>query len=335
MYLLSEIAKEIDGELCGDDKEISSISEINNGSSSCLSFIDNPLYLKYYSSTNCGALIVSVNFKENDRENISLIKVNSPRLGLLKAIKLIYKDNDSRLDSEDDFKKTCAIDQTAIIGENLDIGTFVHISHNSIIGNNVCLGDHCIIGENVSIGDNVKLHNNVTIEKDCIIKDNSIIQSGTVIGSNGFGTVKDQDKHLNFPHIGKVVIGEDVWIGSNVSVDRGTIGDTLIGDNTKIDNLVQIGHNVKIGQSCILVSGVAIAGTATIGNNVSIGGQVGIVGHITIGDNCLIGAKSLVTKSFSDNLFISGNPAKIHKDRVREEVALRDLPQYMKKIKKL
>ena len=331
---MSEIAKKIDGQLIGPDKEVVQISEIDSGITGSLSFIDNPFYLKYYSTTKCSALIVSKDFKYNDRKDLSLIKVSSPRLGLLKVIKIMYNETLNLKKSVSDENYTY-IDETAIIGKKLHIGPFSSISENVSIGDNVLIGDNCSISSNVSIGNNVKLHTGVIIDRGCVIGDNSIIQSGTVIGSDGFGTVKDNDRHLNFPHIGNVIIGNDVWIGSNVSIDRGTIGDTCIGNNTKIDNLVQIAHNVKIGQSCIVVAGTAIAGTTLIGDNVSIGGQVGIVGHIKIGDNCLIGAKSLVTKSFSDNLFISGNPAKIHKDRVKEEVALRDLPQYMKKIKKL
>ena len=314
MYLLSDIADKINGQLVGSDKKIVEVSEIDSGKSKSLSFIDNPLYLKCYSTTECGALIVSKDFKPSDRKNISLIKVDNPRLGLLKAIQIIYKNQTSQ---EPTSKDT----------------SFIH--NDASIGDNFRLGSNCVISTDVSIGDNVVLHNNVVIEKGSIVGDNTIIQSGTVIGSDGFGTVLDKEEHLNFPHIGNVVIGRDVWIGSNVSIDRGTIGDTVIGDNTKIDNIVQIAHNVKIGKSCLIVSGTAIAGTTAIGNNVSIGGQVGITGHLKIGDNCLIGAKSLVTKSFAKGLFLSGNPAKIHKDRVKEEIALRELPQYIKKIKEL
>ena len=236
MYLLSEIANKINGQLIGPDKKIVEISEINNGESESLSFIDNPQYLKYYPTTKCGALIVGNDFKDSNREDISLIKVSNPRLGLLKAIKIIYKNKlNSKISKSNRVENDCYIDKSAIIGENLCLGKFSSISHDVSIGNNVIIGDNCSISHNVSIGDNVKLHNNVIIEKDCIIGNNSIIQSGTVVGSDGFGTVKDKNNHLNFPHIGNVIIGEDVWIGSNVSIDRGTNGDTIIGNNTKID----------------------------------------------------------------------------------------------------
>ncbi len=332
MFKLSHIAKKINGKLIGPDKNILRVSEINDGDSCTLSFIDNPLYLKYYSSTKCGALIVSEDFKDSRRKEVSLIRVKKPRLGLLKAIKFIHNN----MASDTSFKyETSFIHHDASIGSNLNLESFNTIQNGVKLGDNVRLGNNCIISENSTIGNNVILHNNVVVEKNCTIGDNTIIQSGTVIGSDGFGTVVEDGKHLNFPHIGNVIIGSDVWIGSNVTIDRGTIGKTIVGDNTKIDNLVQIAHNVEIGQSCIIVSGAAIAGTSKIGDNVSIGGQVGIVGHITIGDNCMIGAKSLVTKSFSKGLFLSGNPAKIHKDRVKEEIALRKLPNYMKKIIKL
>ena len=311
MLSLSKIAKEINGELVGADLNINSICQIDKGQPGSLSFIDNPIYIKKYKTTKCSALIVNNDFKIDSNSKISIIKVDNPRLGLLKAINLIYPNNNS----------INGVSASSIIHED------------SIVGKNLSIGHHSIISENVTIGDNVIIGNNVSIEKDTVIGSKTIIQSGAVIGADGFGTVKNNNLNSNMPHIGRVVLGEDIWIGSNTTIDRGSIGETMIGDNTKIDNLIQIAHNVEIGKSCLIASGTAIAGTTIIGNNVSIGGQVGIVGHLSIGHNCLIGAQSLVTKSFSDNLFISGTPAKIHKDRIKEDIALRNLPQFFKKIK--
>ena len=283
-----------------------------------LSFIDNPLYLKQYFTTKCSALIVNKIFKESSRKDISLIKVENARLGLLKAIQLIYpKENNIQ-------------EISTTIGDNFKTGKFTHISNGCKIGNNVIIGNNCSISANSIIGDNVEISNNVVICRDTVIGDCTIIQSGAILGSDGFGTVKDNNRHLNFPHIGKVIIGKDVWIGSNTTIDKGSIGDTVIGDNTKIDNLIQIAHNVSIGKSCLIASGVAIAGTTLIGNKVSIGGQVGIIGHLSIGDNTIIGAKSLVTKSFPEDVFISGNPATLHQDRVKRDIALRKLPDFIK-----
>ncbi|MAX10299.1 MAG: UDP-3-O-(3-hydroxymyristoyl)glucosamine N-acyltransferase [Candidatus Marinimicrobia bacterium] len=301
--LLSEIAVKVQGQLDGKDLSVSEVSEIDKGSNESISFIDNPIYIKKYFSTKCSALIVGIDFEHTSKTGLSLIRVENPRLALLKLINLMYPQ----------------------INKNNDKSDSDYISSESQIGNNVKIGNNCSISSRAIIGDDVCIGNNVIIEHDVIIGQKTIIQSGAVIGSDGFGTVKDNDKHLNFPHIGKVIIGNDVWIGSNTTIDRGSIGDTIIGDNTKIDNLIQIAHNVKIGKSCLIASGTAIAGTSIIGNNVSIGGQVGIVGHLKIGDNCMIGAKSLVTKSFTENLFISGNPAMLHKKRIKQDVALRKL----------
>ena len=310
----------VQGHLEGADLPISKVSEIDTGSDGSLSFIDNPIYIKKYFTTRCSALMVRKDFEHNNRKDISLIKVTNPRLALFKVINLLYPHIDK--------KNTRTQSQ---IRENSQSRNFNFISDNVQIGNNFQIGSNCSISDGVIIKDNVKISNNVSIEHGVIIGNNTIIQSGAVIGSDGFGTVRDGNKHLNFPHIGKVIIGNDVWIGSNTTIDRGSIGDTLIGDNTKIDNLIQIAHNVQIGKSCLIAAGAAIAGTTVIGDNVSIGGQVGIVGHLEIGDNCLIGAKSLVTKSFSSNLFISGNPAKLHKERIRQDVALRKLANNIKK----
>ena len=311
MLSLSKIAKEINGKLVGADLNITSICQIDKGKKGSLSFIDNPSYIKKYKNTKCAALIVNNNFKIDSNSKVSLIKVDNPRFGLLKAINLLYPNNKSK--------------------KSINSSSVIH--KNSIIGKNLSIGHHSIISENVTIGDNVIIGNNVSIEKDTIVGSQTIIQSGSVIGSDGFGTVRNKNKNFNMPHIGKVILGEDIWIGSNTTIDKGSLGDTIIGDNTKIDNLIQIAHNVEIGKGCLIASGTAIAGTTIIGDNVSIGGQVGIVGHLNIGNNCLIGAQSLVTKSFSDNLFISGSPAKIHKDRVKEDIALRNLPEFLKNIK--
>ena len=309
---LSEIANEIGGALEGKDFAITEIREIDKGNIGSLSFIDNPLYFKQYHSTKCSGLIVNESFKESSRTDVSLIKVENARLGLLKAINLIYSSYNIE-------------NEPAKIGDNFKSGKFTHVSNNCVIGDNVIIGSNCSLLPNSIIGDNVEIGSNVVIHSDTVIGENTIVQSGSILGSDGFGTVNDNGKHLNFPHIGKVIIGQDVWIGSNTTIDRGSIGDTIIGDNTKIDNLIQIAHNVKIGKSCLIASGTAIAGTSIIGNNVSIGGQVGIVGHLKIGDNCMIGAKSLVTKSFPENLFISGNPAMLHRKRIKQDVALRKL----------
>ena len=317
-FLLSDIAKKINGKLIGEDRDIFEISEIQNGKKGSLSFIDNPIYSKYYQSTKCSGIIVNNKFRVNPNLNISILIVDNTRLALLKAIKIIYqkKKNNSKA--------------SPILSKNIEIGKNSFIANDCSIGEGTKIGHNCTVMDNCKIGNNVCISNNVVLHEDTEIGSNTVIQSGAIIGSDGFGTVLDNGNHLNFPHIGKAIIKDDVWIGSNTTIDRGTIGDTIIGRNSKLDNLIQIAHNVEIGEGCLIAAGVAIAGSTKIGNKVSIGGQVGIVGHLKIGNNVSIGAKSLVTKSFKNNYFISGNPASNHKDRVKRDIALRKLPQLIK-----
>ena len=211
------------------------------------------------------------------------------------------------------------------ISNNANIGIDVFIDDNVVIYPGSYIGDGSSIGKNTIIYPNVILYDHVTIGKDCKI------DSGTTIGSDGFGLINHKKTNISIPHVGNVIIGSNVSIGANCCIDRGTINDTIINDGCKLDNLIQIGHNVILGEGCVLAAQVAIAGSTKLGNYVTVAGQTGIIDHLAIGDNTTIAAKSLVCNSLKKNSFVSGIPANIHKDVLKQYAAIKKLPNFFKK----
>jgi UDP-3-O-[3-hydroxymyristoyl] glucosamine N-acyltransferase len=231
---------------------------------------------------------------------------------------------------------TAFIDPTAKLGKDTAIGKNVVISAGCELGNNVKIFHNTVIGENVEIGNDTLIYPNITIRENCKIGSSVIIHSGTVIGSDGFGyTPDDNGVYQKIPQIGNVVIEDDVEIGSNVSVDRAALGSTTIMKGAKIDNLVQIAHNVTIGKNTVISAQTGVSGSTRVGNNSILAGQSGIVGHIEIGDKVIVGAQSGVSKSIKTPGTYSGSPALELKSRLRLEAQIRNLPKYAERIKKL
>ena len=225
------------------------------------------------------------------------------------------------------------IEDSAIIGKNCNIAPNVYIGHDVIIGDNVTIMPHSTICQGVKIGDDCIINPNVVIREFCILGKGCAIQPGAIIGGDGFGYIKIGGNNTKIEQIGAVVLEDYVDIGANTTVDRGAIGDTIIKKYTKIDNLVQIAHNDVIGENCLIISQVGIAGSTTVGDNTIIAGQVGVNGHITIGSNVVIGAQSGVMSDVPDNQGLSGHPLVEHKEDMRIRVAMRKLPETIKKIK--
>ncbi len=227
------------------------------------------------------------------------------------------------------------IEDSAKIGKNVSIAPNVYIGHDVVIGDNVVLYPHVFIGEGAVIGEGSILYSNVSIREFVKVGRECIFQSGAVIGSDGFGFVKVQGNNMKIEQIGSVVIEDFVEIGANTTVDRGTIGNTLIKKYTKIDNLVQVAHNDRIGENCLIVSQVGIAGSTEIGNNVTLAGQTGVAGHIKIGDNIVIGSKSGVSGDVKSNQILSGYPLVDHKEDLKIKVSMKKLPELLKRVKAL
>lgn len=225
---------------------------------------------------------------------------------------------------------TAVISPKATLGQNVCVGAYTVIEDGATIGDNTVIFPQCYIGKDVTIGKNCYLYPQVVIREQCVLKDYVILQAGAKIGSDGFGFMFHDGRHQKIPQIGNVIIGNDVEIQSNACVDRAKIASTVIGDNTKIDNLVQIGHNVNIGMSSICCAQVGVAGTTDIGNGVILAGQVGLAGHMTIGDRAQVGAQSGVMCSIPAGQTYFGYPAMPQREAFKQQVILRKLPQMYK-----
>ena len=329
MNNIIEISKFLNGKIIGKNLEIKGLCDIENGRKKCISFILNKSYTKYLKTTKASALIIPSSFKIPVDSNKTFILVENPNKAFIKLLKF-YDTKSNHIG----ISKKSIISLKSNIGENCFIDDNVIIKDNVQIGNRVIIKSGTIIDSNSIIGDDTFINSNVTINHNIKIGSRCFIESGTVIGSDGFGTVYYDNKHVKIPHIGAVVLKDDILIGSNCSIDRGTINDTFIDENTKIDNMVHIGHNVQIGKSCLICAQTGIGGSCNIGNNVTIGGKVGFIDHINVGDNSRIVAHSMVYKSIPENSYFSGDPARNHKDRVKQDILISKLSDLYKKIKK-
>ena len=320
MILVDKIAKVINGNVFGDKSfKVKGVCDIENGQKNCISYIDNNKYKKYLKRNIASVIIVNLDFK-TDTDKI-YIKVKNPSLSFIKVMNLFIPKNNIK------YKvcKTSVLHSTVQTGKNIFIGSHVTIEENVLVGNNVKIYSGSYIGENSIIGNNSKIFSNVSIYNNCIIGNNCKIDSGTIIGADGFGLTKDKKKNINIPHIGRVIIKDDVFIGANCCIDRGTIKDTIINENCRLDNLIQIAHNVNIGKGCVIAAQVGIAGSSVLEDYVTIAGQAGIIDHIRIGEQTIITAKTLVCNSTEKKSFLSGNPAQPHREFLKQQLLLRNL----------
>ncbi len=329
---LSDAADLVGGKIIGDENlVIKNIAKIEEAESGDLTFLYLPAYEKFLSDTKASAVLIKPEFQKSNK-NISYIEVQNPNAAFLKIVNSFFKPefNLSGID------ETAFIDPSAEIGENVAIGKNVVISANCKIGNNTKIYHNTVILENVEIGSDTLIFQNVSIRENCKIGNRVIIHSGTVIGSDGFGYAPNSDgSYAKIPQIGNVIIEDEAELGSNVSVDRASIGSTVIKKGAKIDNLVQIAHNVVVGEHTVISAQTGISGSTKIGSNCILAGQVGIVGHIQITDKVIIGAQSGVSKSLSKSATYMGSPAKEHRTFLVQEAHVRNIADYANKIKNL
>ena len=330
---LKDICEHIGGELSGDGEiEITGISGINEAVPNQITFVANAKYLSAIATTQASAIIIGRGVSGNGK---STICVDNPYWGFVQVLELFARDTERQQQN--------GIHETAIIGENVSIGQRVTIDAYSVIEDNAAIGDNTVIkpfvyvGEGSKIGKDGLIYSQVSIRENITIGDRVIIHSGAVIGSDGFGFTPDPDKHRPYkiPQIGTVVIEDDVEIGANTTIDRATISETLIKNGTKLDNLVQIAHNVVIGKDCCLAAQTGIAGSSQLGDRINIAGQSGVIGHLSLGENTIIYSKSAVTKDIPPGSQLSGIPARPHKQELRFQASIRKVPELLQEFNRL
>lgn len=329
---LKEISDFIGGKITGDEKlEIKNLAKIEEAEPGDLTFLYLSQYEKYVPSTKASALLVKPGFNKS-RSDISYIEVQDPNKAFFKLIRKFFPPSFPM----EGIDSTAFVHPDAVLGENVSLGKNVVVSKGCRIGNNVKIFHNSVLLQDVEIGKDCLIFQNVSIRENCRIGNRVIIHPGTVIGSDGFGFEPDEEgKFHKIPQIGNVIIEDDVELGSNVSVDRASIGSTIIKKGVKIDNLVQIAHNVIIGENSIISAQAGISGSTKVGKNCFILGQAGLTGHIEIADNVILIAQSGVSKSITKAGTYFGSPAKDIKTAFKLESHIRNLPEYVKKISDL
>ena len=307
-FTAEQLAGFLNGKIEGDPSvRVNDVSKIEEGKSGTLAFLANPKYNKYIYDTDASIVLINQDLVLEKKVKATLIRVKDAYEAFASLLDL-YEQSKPR---KTGISPNASIAETATTGENLYAGDFVYVGEGAVIGDNVRLYPQVYIGDRVSIDDNTILYPGVRVMEGCRVGRDCIIHSGTVIGSDGFGFALEQDStsRRKVPQVGNVVIGNDVEIGANVAIDRATMGSTRIGNGVKMDNLIQIAHNVEIGENSVVVAQAGVAGSTKIGKNVILAAQAGLVGHITIGDGAIIAAQAGVAHSIKEKEVVLGSPA--------------------------
>ena len=321
---LEEVAAFVGGRIKGEGNiTIKGVASIKDAKPGEITFLSNPKYRRFIYETNASALITA---EEVEGFKGSLLLHPNPYLAFAKLLGLFHEVREG----EKGMSPLAFISPSALIGKGVSIYPFVYVGEGARIGEGVRLYPGVFVGDRVTIGDYSLIYSNVSIREDCVIGKRVIIHCGAVIGSDGFGYAREGDGYFKIPQVGNVVIEDDVEIGANVTIDRATLGTTLIKRGVKIDNLVQVGHNVVLGEDSILVAQVGISGSVQIGRGVVLGGQVGVAGHLTIGDGTVVGGQSGVTKDIPPHQTVSGLPCVPHEKWLKAQMSFLKLPTIRK-----
>jgi UDP-3-O-[3-hydroxymyristoyl] glucosamine N-acyltransferase len=326
---LAELAGRLGAELVGDGAvKVRGVRPLNEAGPSDLSFLHNTKYAAEARRSKAGAILVS---NPELAPSHNLLVMPQPYLGLAHALEILCPEPEP----EPGVHPSAAVDPEAALGEGVSVGAQAAIGPRCVVGAGTIIGAGVVLGPDVTIGEGCRIHPRVVVQRGCRIGNRCVLQPGVIIGGDGFGFATVDGVHHKVPQVGIVVVEDDVEIGSNTCIDRATLGETRIGRGTKIDNLVQVAHNVQVGEGSLLVAQVGISGSTSLGHHVIMAGQSGAAGHLKIGDRVIIGAKSAVIKDVDAGQFVTGFPAQPHRDWLKMNVRLRQLEKLEKRLSRL
>lgn len=319
---IKELALLIEGTIEGDDNvDIINLNGIESAGQGDLTFATDENKLGQAETSQTACILTT---KTSRKSTKTLIRVNNPKLAFLIAYNVLHQE----VSADAFIHPNASIANTVTIGKNVRVGAHVSIEDQVVIADNTIIESGCVIKKNCQLGEHCHLHPNVVLYADVILKNNVILHAGVIIGADGFGYVRDRGEIYKFPQLGNVVIENDVEIGANTTIDRGSLGCTIIGAGTKIDNLCHIAHNVKIGKNVIMAAQCGVAGSSVIGDNVTMSGQVAVIDNVTIGQNVSIGGQSGIIGDIKENTAVWGTPARAVKQTKKQMAVLSWLTQH-------
>ena len=332
-FTAEQIAGILEGEVVGNPTvEVSELAKIEEGKEGTLTFLANPKYKPFIYSTKASITIVNADFETEEDLSTTLIKVDDAYGAFTKLLEYYNQIKLNKAGVE----QPSHISDSAMLGDNCYVGAFAYIGDNVKLGDNVKIYPSAYVGDNVTISDNSIVFSGGKIYSECIIGKNCVINSGAIIGADGFGFAPNENgEYSKVPQIGNVILEDFVDVGAGTTIDRATLGSTVIRRGVKLDNQIQIAHNVEIGKNTVIAAQTGVAGSTKIGENCQIGGQVGIVGHITIGNNVKIQAQSGIGRHVKDNEVLQGSPALTYGDYNKSYVYFKNLPKIVKNINDL
>lgn len=331
-FSAQQIATFLNGSIVGDpDVKVCNFSKIEEGKPGTLTFLANPKYEHYIYQTEASIVLVNNDFVPSEPVKATLVKVTNAYAALAMLLNLVEQEKakKSGIDS------TAHISASAKIGEGAYIGNFAYIGDHVVLGKNCKIYPHAYIGDHVTVGDNCTFYPHVTVYSNCTIGGNCIFHAGAVIGSDGFGFAPEGDAYKKIPQLGNVIIEDDVEIGANTTIDRAVMDSTIIRKGVKLDNLIQIAHNVEVGENTVMAAQVGIAGSVKVGRHCMFGGQVGLAGHLKIGDHATLGAQAGVISDIKEGETVLGAPAINAKSFMRSSAVFSRLPEMYRTIGQL
>lgn len=333
---VAEVAALVGGEALGDlAHAVTGVADLADAGPSDAVFLENRKYTALAGTAPAGLLFLTPDLKDTPCAAKGKVIVPEPRAAFAQLVRLIDEAGKVKILPTHSLK--ASIHGKAALGPNVSIGDFVVIERGAAVGENTVIMPQVYIGANAKVGRNCLIYPQVVIREDCVVGDGVIIHPGAVIGADGFGFLTDKKtgRHTKIPQIGNVIVEAGCEIGANVTIDRGAVGSTVVKAGTQIDNLVQIGHNAKLGRDCVVVSQTGIAGSTVVGNNVILAGQAGVAGHLTIGDGAIITAQTGVMSDVPPKTVLFGSPGRPHREAFKLQALFGRLPELFDKVKEL